>query len=98
MLEEEGFSVTIQAWDFRPGKNFVLETQNAATVNADFSKAGFETIPAVFEANLRSVAQQEPRLEESFEPATAIDFRAELFLDGKSKSFCRIGEALLRLD
>jgi len=31
VLEEEGFSVIIQAWDFRPGKNFVLEMQNAAT-------------------------------------------------------------------
>jgi len=222
VLEEEGFSVIIQAWDFRPGKNFVLEMQNAATkaertlmvlspdylqsqfaspewasafgqdpqgqsaklvpvmvrscqptgiltsivqirivgldenaarkvvltgidqkrakpsarppfpgtvahvehkdfpgsstavqhanaapalpttlmpalkqnpTDADkrrFAKAGFETIKAVFEANLQSVAQQEPRLEASFEPATAIDFRAELFLDGKSKCFCRI--------
>lgn len=55
-----------------------------------FAKAGFETIKAAFEANLQSVAQQEPRLEASFERATALDFRAELFLDGKSKCFCRI--------
>ncbi len=31
VLEEEGFSVIIQAWDFRPGSNFVLEMQTAAT-------------------------------------------------------------------
>jgi len=31
VLEEEGFSVIIQAWDFLPGKNFVLEMQDAAT-------------------------------------------------------------------
>lgn len=31
VLEEEGFSVVIQAWDFRPGSNFVLEMQKAAT-------------------------------------------------------------------
>ena len=31
VLEEEGFSVIIQAWDFRPGSNFVLEMQKAAT-------------------------------------------------------------------
>ena len=31
VLEEEGFTVTIQAWDFRPGSNFVLEMQKAAT-------------------------------------------------------------------
>ncbi len=31
VLEEEGFSVVIQAWDFGPGSNFVLEMQKAAT-------------------------------------------------------------------
>ncbi len=31
VLEEEGFSISIQAWDFRPGSNFVLEMQKAAT-------------------------------------------------------------------
>ena len=30
VLEEEGFTVIIQAWDFRPGSNFVLEMQKAA--------------------------------------------------------------------
>ncbi len=30
VLEEEGSSVVIQAWDFRPGSNFVLEMQRAA--------------------------------------------------------------------
>src|SRR5207244_4209625 len=29
-LEEAGYLVTIQAWDFRPGANFVLEMQKAA--------------------------------------------------------------------
>jgi len=31
VLEEEGYSTIIQAWDFRPGSNFVLEMQNAAS-------------------------------------------------------------------
>jgi hypothetical protein len=31
-LEEAGYSTVIQAWDFRPGSNFVLEIQNAATI------------------------------------------------------------------
>jgi hypothetical protein len=31
ILEEEGFTIVIQAWDFRPGSNFVLEMQRAAT-------------------------------------------------------------------
>lgn len=30
VLEEAGYSVLIQAWDFRPGTNFVLEMQAAA--------------------------------------------------------------------
>lgn len=30
ILEEEGFSTIIQAWDFRPGSNFVLAMQDAA--------------------------------------------------------------------
>jgi tetratricopeptide (TPR) repeat protein len=30
ILEEAGYSVVIQAWDFRPGGNFVLKMQNAA--------------------------------------------------------------------
>ncbi len=29
-LEEAGYSVIIQVWDFRPGGNFVLEMQKAA--------------------------------------------------------------------
>src|SRR5260221_1084561 len=28
-LEEAGYTVIIQAWDFRPGENFVLQMQNA---------------------------------------------------------------------
>lgn len=30
-LEEAGYTTVIQAWDFRPGANFVLEMQRAAT-------------------------------------------------------------------
>ncbi len=31
-LEAEGYSTIIQAWDFRPGSNFVLEMDHATTV------------------------------------------------------------------
>ena len=31
VLEEAGYSTSIQAWDFRPGGNFVLEMQKATT-------------------------------------------------------------------
>jgi hypothetical protein len=49
VLEEEGFSVTIQAWDFRPGSNFVLEMQGAASeadrtimvLSSDYLKSQF---------------------------------------------------------
>ena len=34
VLEERGFSVVIQAWDFRPGSNFVIEMQRAASAAA----------------------------------------------------------------
>ncbi|MCP4660534.1 MAG: toll/interleukin-1 receptor domain-containing protein, partial [bacterium] len=30
ILDEGGYSVVIQAWDFRPGGNFVLEMHRAA--------------------------------------------------------------------
>jgi hypothetical protein len=31
VLEEEGFTTVLQAWDFRPGSNFVQQMQQAAT-------------------------------------------------------------------
>ncbi len=31
ILEEAGYSIVIQAWDFRPGGNFVLDMQKAAS-------------------------------------------------------------------
>jgi hypothetical protein len=48
-LEEAGYSVVIQAWDFRPRGNFVLEMQKAATealktiavLSEDYLKAAF---------------------------------------------------------
>jgi hypothetical protein len=49
VLEEAGYSVRIQAWDFRPGANFVLEMQQAAAeagrtiavLSEDYSRSGF---------------------------------------------------------
>lgn len=48
-LEEAGYSVTIQAWDFRPGSNFVLEMNEGlkeaervvAVLSPDFINSGF---------------------------------------------------------
>jgi hypothetical protein len=55
-----------------------------------FARAGFEKIKATFEANLKSVDEQEARIDVNFDPVTAIDFRAEIFLDGNSKCACHI--------
>ena len=48
-LEEAGYSVVTQAWDFRPGGNFVLEMHKAAAetektvlvLSEDYLKAEF---------------------------------------------------------
>jgi tetratricopeptide (TPR) repeat protein len=50
-LEESGYSVVIQAWDFRPGGNFVLEMQRA-TVEAQ------KTIAVLSEDYLNSAFTQ----------------------------------------
>jgi len=55
-----------------------------------FVKQGFDQVKQLFEANLVAATKKEPRVETDFSPQTASDFRAELFVDGKSKSSCRI--------
>lgn len=46
-LEEAGYSVVIQAWDFRPGGNFVLDMQQAAAESC-------KTIAVLSESYLKS--------------------------------------------
>jgi hypothetical protein len=46
-LEEAGYSVVVQAWDFRPGGNFVLEMQKAVTESN-------QTIAVLSEAYLKA--------------------------------------------
>lgn len=46
-LEEAGYSVVIQAWDFRPGGNFVLDMQRAAAES-------HKTIAVLSESYLKS--------------------------------------------
>lgn len=50
-LEEAGYSTFIQAWDFRPGNNFVLEMQQAATESN-------QTIAVLSESYLKSAFTQ----------------------------------------
>ena len=50
-LEEKGYKTVVQAWDFRPGSNFVIEMQTAATeadrtvmvLSPDYLKSQFAT-------------------------------------------------------
>ena len=42
-LEAKGYAVTLQAWDFRHGGNFVLDMQRAASVRLLRSKSGRPT-------------------------------------------------------
>ena len=55
-----------------------------------FVRQGFKTIKSLFKSNLQAVSRQEARIETDFHLSSAEDFRVELFLDGSSKSICRI--------
>lgn len=55
-----------------------------------FLKLGFNTIKSLFKANLEAVSQHEPRIETDFQLTTTTEFRAELFLDGKSTCIGRV--------
>lgn len=71
----------------------LLPNLNRAPSDIDrrrFITNGFNTIKNVFEANLQQVEQEESRIQTDFQLVTNTDFRAELFLDGKSKCICRI--------
>jgi len=50
-LEEAGYSVVIQAWDFRPGENFALKMQEA-------SKGTRQTIAVLSEEYLAALFTQ----------------------------------------
>ncbi|MEV4510278.1 toll/interleukin-1 receptor domain-containing protein [Dactylosporangium sp. NPDC049525] len=68
VLEEAGYSVVIQAWDFRPGSNFVIEMQKAlqssdrliATLSPDYLSARFPRPEwaAVFAADPEGAARR----------------------------------------
>ncbi|NEJ03104.1 toll/interleukin-1 receptor domain-containing protein [Rhizobium ruizarguesonis] len=55
-----------------------------------FVKKCFETMKVLFERSAKEVSEQEPRVEIEFEMRTSAEFRAELYLDGKSKNMCRV--------
>lgn len=49
-LEAEGFKTIIQAWDFRPGSNFVIEMQNATAAKRTIMVLSPEYLKSVFAA------------------------------------------------
>ncbi|MER9273486.1 toll/interleukin-1 receptor domain-containing protein [Mesorhizobium sp. M0643] len=55
-----------------------------------FVKDGFAIIRNRFSVNLGEASQEDSRIETDFTEVTATEFRAELFVDGKSKCDCRI--------
>lgn len=54
-----------------------------------FIKQSFATIRALFESGLQALPQDQG-LEHDFTAASETDFRAEIFLEGRSRCFCRI--------
>ena len=67
-LEQEGYTTLIQAWDFQPGSNFVLEMDTAAktagrtiaVLSPDYFKSGFT--PSEWAAAFRHDPKGEQRL------------------------------------
>lgn len=55
-----------------------------------FVKAAYELIRDTFEKNLAQAQREETRIEVDFTMASAVDFRAELFVDGKSSCKGRV--------
>ncbi|GJE18235.1 toll/interleukin-1 receptor domain-containing protein [Methylobacterium marchantiae] len=76
----------------RPASNLIPSLKRAPSDldKRRFITGGFNTIKGVFEANLKQVEQDEPRIQTDFQLRSNTDFRAELFLDEKSKCSCRI--------
>ncbi len=55
-----------------------------------FAKQAFEAIKSYFERGLGELAHNVPDLEYDFQPVTAVEFTAEIFVHGKSAAACRI--------
>lgn len=55
-----------------------------------FVQSGVATIKRVFEENLARAEQESNHIQTDFQPKSATEFRAEIFLDGRSACICRI--------
>nr|WP_305846530.1 toll/interleukin-1 receptor domain-containing protein [Methylobacterium radiotolerans]WKV18872.1 toll/interleukin-1 receptor domain-containing protein [Methylobacterium radiotolerans JCM 2831] len=63
-LEDNGFSVVIQAWDFRPGSNFVLESAACGSRSRSHhhgSLSGLPEIAVCLHRNGRPLCAQDPQ-------------------------------------
>jgi len=67
-----------------------LKTKTTELDLRRFAKDGFATIRNVFRERLEQAEGEDARFDTDFTENTATDFRAEIFVDGKSKSDCRI--------
>lgn len=77
----------------RPQSATVLPRMRAKPTEMEirkFAKKGFDHIRDGFKARLEQASHEDARIETDFLDNTATEFRAELFVDGKSKCSCRI--------
>ncbi len=74
------------------GKVYVPEIRRQPTdvEKKRFLRSAFETIQTYFELALQEFSRVTPGLEFDFQPVTALEFRVEIFLQGKSVAACRI--------
>lgn len=84
---ETGTSEAVQS---RPSLFSGLKAAPSDIEKRQFLRSGFATIKDLFEANARQASEEQPRIHVDIEMRTNADLRAELFLDGKSKSRCRV--------
>lgn len=89
---EKAYPGTASAEVPRPKANVIprLRTKPTELEIRRFAKDGFAAIREGFRDRLERAQQEDPRINTDFTENTATDFRAELFVDGKSRCGCRI--------
>ncbi len=74
----------------RPASFTKLKVRPTDIDKRRFLRQGFETIQILFEEGAKEIAASEPRIHIEIEMRTNADLRAEVFVDGKSVSRCRV--------
>jgi len=75
-----------------PSKVYVpkLRGETSDVVKRKFIRAAFDIIRSYFEEALHEFSRSHKGLEFDFQHVTAVEFTAEIFLNGKSATACRI--------